>query len=425
VIGMMLGPARSPAHLTLYAPFAILVLVLVVHAIYWNVISRHIHGEVEAWIGNKTRAGYMIDHQTLKVGGYPFRFTIHMTHNDLTAPESEDGWRIFVDQWKASAQFYNLNHWIITLGEPVLLDVRLGGENTRYALTFENARFSVVTRKSAIDQLGAEATNLVVTTETGSIPPVSRIERLALAARVGEENVLFGAIELEGLALNTNCPEPWMRPASGDTIRLMQLDSTLTNFNALVQSPLVWARTGGHLAIRQARLDWGSVTLTSSGDVTLDCDGRPEGQLSVMISNPESLLSIMENARLIHDEHGAALLKAMMAAERENAGTVLLRIQDGGLFMNSIQIGGSYAQKLVTGPDRSGGGALPHYPVNGNGPPYDLREPVRCRELPPSPFADIMRRQTVERAVFRIRRPPVLPVRSRTVADTLPSGPPS
>jgi len=40
----------------------------------------------------------------------------------------------------------------------------------------------------------------------------------------------------------------------------------------------------------------------------------------------------------------------------------------------------------VTGPDRSGGGAPPHYPVNGNDPPYDLREPIRSRELPPSPL---------------------------------------
>jgi len=46
----------------------------------------------------------------------------------------------------------------------------------------------------------------------------------------------------------------------------------------------------------------------------------------------------------------------------------------------------SYARKSVTGPNRSGGGAFPFCPVTGHDPPYDLRESVQRRELPPAPL---------------------------------------
>ena len=45
----------------------------------------------QAWIEDKVEAGYAIDYSTMKVRGYPFRFTIHLSEAEVSAPATIDG----------------------------------------------------------------------------------------------------------------------------------------------------------------------------------------------------------------------------------------------------------------------------------------------------------------------------------------------
>jgi len=333
---------RPPSRLALYIPFAALAGLVLLHAVYWNITARTIQSEAEAWIADKTEAGYAITQRTLKVRGYPFRFTIHMTQADVSAPASDGGWRVQLDHGAATAQFYNLNHWIITLGEQTVLEAPTAEGPARYALAAEDARFSLIARQGVTRQIGGEVLGLSITAQTGPAPVFDRIERFAMIGRISDANEFVSGFEVEGAALNPAQLNDNLQAAFGTQVDRIRLDSALTEFDALAESgdPLAWARAGGQLTIRQTQLDWGPAALMGSGDVTLDRQIRPEGRLSVVVSDPESLITALEEARLVYDEQGAALRLAAMMAPRRDTGIALpFRLQDGGLFLGPARIG--------------------------------------------------------------------------------------
>ncbi|WP_440958004.1 DUF2125 domain-containing protein [Oceanicaulis sp. LC35] len=333
---------RPHSRLGLYLPFGALALLIVVHAIYWVMMSGQIRTAAEAWIEDKVEAGYVIDYSTLKVRGYPFRFTIHLSETDVSAPVTEGGWRISLDAAAASAQFYNLDHWIVTLGHNAILDTRIDGERSQYALTSEKARFSLITRKGMTSQIGAEINALTIDALSGPEPLIGSIDRFAMNGRMAETGEFISGFEVEGVRFDESQSEEPLPTAFGDTIELFRLDSVLTEFDtlSLAGDPLAWSRAGGSLVIRQTRLDWGPAVLTAAGEVTLDSQVRPAGRLSVVLSDPESLISALEDARLVYDEQGAALrLAAMMAPRRDEGIALPFLMQDGGLFLGPARIG--------------------------------------------------------------------------------------
>jgi hypothetical protein len=335
-------PARPHSRLGLYLPFGALALAIVIHAAYWVIMSGQIHTAAEAWIEDKVEAGYAIDYSTMKVRGYPFRFTIHLSEAEVSAPATDGGWRISMDAAAASAQFYNLDHWIVTLGQNAILDTRIDGERSQYALVSEKARLSLITRKGVTSQIGAEINALSIEALSGPEPMIGAVERFAMNGRMAETGEFISGFEIEGMRFHDSQLDNPLQSAFGDTVTLVQLDSVLTEFDtlSLAGDPLAWSRAGGRLVIRQTRLDWGPAALTGSGEITLDREIRPAGRLSVVVSDPESLISALEDARLVYDEQGAALrLAAMMAPRRDEGIALPFLLQDGGLFLGPARIG--------------------------------------------------------------------------------------
>lgn len=335
-------PERKSSRLGLYLPFGALGLAIVLHALYWVVMSGQIRTAAQTWIEDKIEAGYAIDYAEMKVRGYPFRFTIHLTEPEVSAPVTDGGWRLSLNTAAASAQFYSLDHWIVTLGQTALLDTRIDGERSQYALTNEKARFSLMTRRGVTSQIGAEINALTITAQAGPAPIIASIERFAMNGRLTEGDEFISGFAIETARFDDSQLDNPLQSAFGETVALFQLDSVLTEFDALSQAgdPLDWSRAGGSLVIRQTRLDWGPAALAGSGDVTLDSQIRPVGRLSVVVSDPESLISALEAARLVYDEQGAALrLAAMMAPRRDEGIALPFLLQDGGLFLGPARIG--------------------------------------------------------------------------------------
>ena len=333
---------RPKSRLGLYLPFGALGVLLVLHAIYWMVMSGQIRTAADAWIADKVEAGYGVEYAAMSVRGYPFRFTIHLSDAVVSAPDTEGGWSLSLNSAAASAQFYNLDHWIVTLGQSATLDTRIDGERSQYALASDRARFSVITRQGVTSRIGAEINALTITAINGPEPLIASIERFAMSGRISESGEFESGFDIEGARFDDSRQGDPLQTAFGDTIARIQLDSVLTEFDALSAAgdPLDWSRAGGQLVIRQTRLDWGPAVLAGSGEMTLDAEIRPAGRLSVVVSDPESLISALENARLVYDEQGAALrLAAMMAPRRDEGIALPFLMQDGGLFLGPARIG--------------------------------------------------------------------------------------
>lgn len=329
-------------RLGLAAPFAGLILLIVIHAFYWVVVSGRVETRAQAWIAEQERAGYAIEHQGLSVGGYPFRFSLRADAPIIAAPRSEGGWRAELDQLAATAQFYNLDHWIVTFGGPARLETLGATGLVRYAMTADAARLSLAAAAGSTTRVGADLDGFTLAAEGGPAPVIERIGQARLSGFIDEDDRFSFAMELLDMALADAAVEPPVAAAFGRTAQRVRLAGALTRWDALARAgdPFAWTASGGLLDVRDAQLLWGPADLNGTGAVRLDSELRPAGRLSLVVTDPDTLISALVEAGLVHDEQGEALrLFALMAPRRDTGIALPFRLQDGGLFLGPARIG--------------------------------------------------------------------------------------
>jgi hypothetical protein len=329
---------RAPSRTVLFIPFIALIIVVVLHAVYWTLAASQIEQRALSWIETQEAAGYQVGYESLRVTGYPFRFSLRAEAPSLTAPEAEGGWSASVERLAASAQFYDLNHWIVApdgLGEVV-------GDGVRYEVSATIARLSLRARGGATSRIGASIENLTVTGPDGQAPAVRAIKSLALAGFLDEDDQLALRLQIDGLALGQGELDPALADAFGAEASLLRMDALVTQWAALARlsDPAEWRQAGGALVVNQAQLIWGPAELSGAGEIGLDADLLPVGRLSVVVTDPETLIGGLEAAGLVYDEQGEALrLAALMAPRREGGIALPFRLREGGIFLGPARIG--------------------------------------------------------------------------------------
>jgi len=335
---------KPPSRLTLLAPFALLALVIAVHGAYWMFMSGQIRAAADAWIAEQEAQGYDVSHEGLAVSGYPFRFSVRAVAPALTAPDAAGGWSIAYDRVAASAQFYNLNHWILVLDGRGELVTQIDGAPARYAIEAASARLSLTGENGANTRIGAEAEALVVTALEGPEPALARVERLAMAGVLSDSDVLRLRVDMTGAETGAGVMPERIEGAFGGRAEEIRLLADITVWSALAGSgdPLAWTRGGGALEVNQALLNWGPAQASGSGQLRLDETLMPEGRLSVVVSNPERLAGALVAAGLVNEEQAQALrLAALMAPPRQDGIALPFRLQDGAVFLGPARLGGT------------------------------------------------------------------------------------
>ena len=329
---------RAPSRITLFVPFVALIVVVVAHAAYWTFAASQIEKRALAWIETQTAAGYEVGYESLRVGGYPFRFALRAENPTLTAPAAEGGWTTQVERLSAAAQFYNLNHWIISLDGTG----RVESDGEAFTLQSESARLSVRVSEGATSRIGASVEALTVTGEGASQPSVTAIERLALSGVLNDADQFLIGLQTEGLVMGEGELDAPLEQAFGRSASLMRLDAVVTEWSALARraDPFDWRQAEGRIVINQAQLIWGPAELAGDGEIGLDDDLLPEGRLSVVVTDPETLIAALESSGMVVNEQGAALRLAALMAPRQDGGIPLpLRLRDGGVFFGPARIG--------------------------------------------------------------------------------------
>jgi hypothetical protein len=337
-----MGALFERFRLGLILPFAALGLLIIAHAIYWIVVSGGIDERAEAWIASQEAAGYEIDHQGLSVGGYPFRFSLRAAAPVITAPLSEGGWRAELDQLAATAQFYNLDHWIVTLDGPARLSLDHAAGPVVYGLDAETARLSLASADGATTRVGGDLDGFTLRAESGPAPAIEAAREVRLSGFIDADDRFSFAVEARDVAVAETVMEPEVRAAFGETADLIRMAGALTEWTALARAgdPFAWTAAGGRMEVAAAQLVWGPADLNGSGEITLDPQMRPAGRLSLIVTDPDTLITALVEAGLVHDEQGEALrLFALMAPRRDTGIALPFRLQDGGLFLGPARIG--------------------------------------------------------------------------------------
>ena len=331
-----------PRRRYLLAPFAVLLAVVLIHGVYWVVASGQIRSQALAWIADQEAAGYAIAHEGLRVGGYPFRFSLRVERPDIAAPDSEGGWRVRAERLAATAQIYDLNHWILTPDGDVLLHALTEAGPARWIAAYDAARLSLAGTGGVTTRIGASVAGLTLQAESGPEPALEAVGALNLTGFTTEDDRLTVRVQADALRLAEGVLDPALQAAFGREPELWRMEANLTRFEALARAgdPAEWRRAGGVLDIVGAQLVWGAADITGSGELALDAELRPAGRMSVVVTDPETLIDALVDAGLVHDEQGEALsLAALMAPRREGGIALPFRLQDGAVFLGPARLG--------------------------------------------------------------------------------------
>lgn len=331
-----------PRRRGLLLPFVLLVAVVVVHAIYWVVVSGQIRSNAEAWISAQEAAGYTVTHEGLKVGGYPFRFSLRAEAPEIAAPVADGGWRASVARLAASAQFYDLNHWILTPDGAAIVETVTEEGPARWRLTPQSARVSLSGSGGGTTRIGATIDTLVLEAETGPAPGIEQIDALNLSGFLSDDDRLAVRVQADGVRFASGLMDARIESAFDREAQVVRLDAVVTEFAALARSgdPADWRLAGGAFEINQAQLVWGAADVSGSGQITLDDALLPSGRLSLVVTDPETLIAALVEAGLVFDEQGDALRLAALMAPRRDGGIALpFRLQDGAIFLGPARLG--------------------------------------------------------------------------------------
>lgn len=291
-------------------PIGGIVLLFVLYSAYWLFASMQIRQGVRDWIADKERAGYEIEHAGLHVGGYPYRFAIRLDRPHFRAPESDGGWDARLERLTANAMPHDVSHWIIAFGGPLVLE-DYTGEGSLIEVTATDARISVVYNTGGqTERVGAEFRDLLVTTQAGPPPDIRSIDELLMAGAIDEDDGLVMRLALTGVRAAPGVLESDIERAFGDTASSARVELEVTHWSALAEgaNAIAWRDAGGTLAISDAELEWGPAHITGTGDFTIDALARPDGRLSLHITDPDALADALVEAghRAARERTGAA-----------------------------------------------------------------------------------------------------------------------
>ena len=335
------APARR-SRLGLILPFAAFGVLLAAYGGYWLWMSGEIRKTADNWIEERESEGYAITVDRLSVSGFPFRFTVRVRDPEIIAPPEDGGWRMAMPELSASALPYNLSHWIVAFASPAELDFE-GDEGTSALLaTAARARVSLASSRAGTVRAGAELEEFRLIEREGGDVLIEALDQLVLSSEVVDEDRMRIRLEVRGLELGPDQLDERTANAFGRRIELMRTDTTLSHWSALAADANLasWSESGGRAEIAMADLHWGNARLGGEGAMGVDGLLRPEGRLSVMVTEPESLVAALVAGGVVSSSDGEALRLALMMAPRRDQGVALpFRFQQGGIFLGPVRIG--------------------------------------------------------------------------------------
>lgn len=319
-----------------------ILLLLALYSAYWVFASFQLRRSVEDWIAAQESAGYTIEYDRLKIGGYPYRFQVRFDAPRIRAPQSDGGWYAHFASSRANALPYDLSHWILDIGGPVFLEdyTEPGG---MIELNAEDARISLVyNRQGGTERVGAEVRALDIVTHAGQAPDVRSVDLMLLSGLVEDDDRLRLRLETQGVTAAPGVLEPDIARTFGETASMARIDLEVTQWSTLARgaNALAWRDAGGVLHIAESELEWGPARLSGSGDFTIDSLSRPDGRLSLRVADPDSLADALVESGMVPRENEQALRLAAMLAPRGPEGVSLpFRIHDGAIYLGPVRLG--------------------------------------------------------------------------------------
>lgn len=258
---------------------------------YWFVGQSGVTAGFDAWFEDRRGEGWAAEVSALETKGFPNRFDTEFTDLVLADPDTGLAWE--APFFKLLALSYRPNHVIAVFPN----DQLFATPQDKYQVVAEDMRASVVLgadTRLPLERTTLTAANLAITPESTSEATQAEAVRMAVErVATGQPTYRFG-LAADGLspALDWRVQ---LDPAGQlpDAFDALSADITVTFDKAWDRSAVEDARPQPRrIDIKLAEARWGRLELLLAGEVDVDRNGLPEGEVVVKARNWRDILQM-------------------------------------------------------------------------------------------------------------------------------------
>jgi hypothetical protein len=332
---------------------AIVITLAAAWAGYWFIGSAALRSGLAAWFDARQAEGWVAEYADLSVQGFPSRFDATLMDVSLADPASGLGWQ--APFFQVLTLSYTPNH-VIAVWPP---EQQLRTPLRSYALTSKDMRASLVIAPSTAlaprrITLTAEGIALTPEDDSGALSAAS----LRLAGERIEDAIGTGAARYHlGLAASDVAP-PAQVMAQIDSGGVLPRVIQTVIADITVDFDVPWDRRAleeagpqpTRIAVENAEIRWGAMTLAAAGVLAVDLGGRPDGTLTVTARNWRQMLDAAARAGILAPEVADTAERALSAmsgmGDDPKSLEVPVRLAGGLIWIGPLPIGSAPVLRL-------------------------------------------------------------------------------
>lgn len=275
-------------------------------SVFWFYASAKVEATVDGWRAREAEAGRLYACGAQSIGGYPFRFELNCDNASALLKSSQPPIELKSRGVLVAAQVYEPTLLIgefrgpLTIANPgqapdVVVNWKLAQSSLR-GTPAEPERASLAVDLPAVDSMAG-----------GTAKTLWRARRLEIHGRIAEGSVHSNPVVEAVLRLSGATAEA-LHPAAATPV---DSDLTLILRGLKDFSPKSWeARfreiqaSGGGIEVKQARVQQGDSLAVGSGTLSVNANGRLDGQLQLTVAGLEAFLSAIGAQQMVQQSPG-------------------------------------------------------------------------------------------------------------------------
>ena len=333
-----LPPPRRTNRLGLYLPVGLLLLLAVGWSLGWFYIRGRVTQGLDEWISQEASAGRRWSCADRSVMGYPFRIEIRCSDFSLDRPDVTAS----IGKLTVVSQVYKPRHIIAEASGPM----RIKAGTTEADGRWKQLRSSVMLAEKGFEMIDVVALEPVVSVHEPGGPPFDLSSKKFeghMRPQPGEPTSIDLWAKSDGAVI------PGLDDLVGGREPAdLTLDVSVTQTDDLPARPLWselerWRTAGGVVTLKSLKAAKGAQRIEAAGQVSIDAQHRPEGQLELSAAGLGGLLGQLTSGTggLL----GALLGGGGQTAPKSGAEATLrrlppLQIRNGRLLIGPIPVPG-------------------------------------------------------------------------------------
>jgi hypothetical protein len=342
---------------------------------FWKFAASKAQETIEGWRAREAKAGRLYNCGSQTMGGFPFRIEVNCDDASAQFRSNQPPLELKTNALVVMAQVYQPRllisefHGPLTIGEPgkppdLIADWKLAQSSVR-GTPAAPSRASFVLDQPAIDRM-----------KEGNRQNLLRAKHIEIHGRLAEGSVTSNPVIEIALQLD-QASAPNLHPAAAKPMDA-NVTTMLRGLNDF--SPKPWSvrfremqAAGGRIDITQARIQQGDILAVGGGSLSLNENGRLEGQLRVTVAGLDQFLAAMGIQQRVQASPsmdklvgaldrlapglgdvarqqaganislGINMLGEQTTLEGKRAVALPLRFSDGAVFLGPIPIGNTPA----------------------------------------------------------------------------------